>query len=299
MQFGRSLVPIITPFNRKGNIDVKPLEKFIEWQIAEGTDGIVCCGTTGESPALSNREKKKIAEICIRVAAKRIPIIVGTGVSDTKTTVQLTEQMQKLGADGCLVVTPYYNRPTQRGCVLHYQEVAKVGLPMIAYHNPVRAGVRLEAETILEMSRIPGVIAMKDSGRDFELIRKVHKSMPILSGDDDLTFQILQAGGVGAISAVGNVIPRGCKKMIDLCLDGKWEEGKVLVDKYLPLCKAVFLETNPQCFKLVLSWFGKCKPILRLPLVLPTEKTEKELKKVLISLALQQFHSTKSLGASL
>lgn len=297
--FSGSFVALITPFDSKGRLDRKALEKLVEWHIEEGTDGIVCSATTGEGTTLSEREKKRVAEICIRTAKGRIPIIVGTGTPDTRQSVHLTEQMQKLGADGCLVVTPYYNKPSQRGCILHFQEVAKVGLPVIVYHNPGRAVVRLEAETIAALHQIPGIAALKESSSDLEFVRKIRKlcSIPILSGDDHLTFETIREGGKGAISVVGNVIPKGWKGMIRLALEGKWEKAAELSDKYLPLCKALFLETNPQGVKFAMAWMGKAQGVLRLPLVPVSEGVGKEIERALLSLSLPPFQMVKTLQA--
>jgi 4-hydroxy-tetrahydrodipicolinate synthase len=291
MQFQGSFVAIITPFHPKGSVDWKSLEQLVEWHIGEGTDGIVCCGSTGEGVVLSDREKKRVAEVCVRTANKRIAVIVGTGTADTRQTVRLTESVRKLGADGSLVVTPYYNKPTQKGCILHFGEVAKVGLPVIVYHNPARAVVRLTAETIAEISQIPGIAAIKESSHDLELMRKVQSlcSIPILSGEDDLTFDILRAGGVGTISVIGNVIPRGWKAMVQLCRQKKWEAAERLAKFYMPLCKALFLETNPQCVK----WAMKClrlgNGILRLPLIEPSDKVQAALNQEFLRLSIPFF----------
>lgn len=293
MSLSGSFVALITPFHKKGGVDRKRLRELVEWHIAEGTDGIVCCGSTGEAACLTESDRKIIAKICVETSAKRIPIIVGTGVSSTALTVRYTEQVQKLGADGCLAVTPYYNKPSQRGCFLHYGEVAKVGLPVIVYHNPGRAVIRLSAEGIAEISAIPNIVAIKESS-DLDHIRKVRKlcpNLPIFSGEDDQTYEILREGGAGAITVFGNIIPRGVKQLVQLALQGKWESAKKLADRYLPLCKALFQESNPQPVKFAMSWLGKCEPVLRLPLVLPTEKTQKDLKAILLKLAMPTYRS--------
>lgn len=289
MKFRGSFVALVTPFDAKGRLDRKTLASLVEWHIAQGTDGIVCCATTGESPALNEKERKAIAEICIQVAQGRIPVIVSTGVSDTKTSIRYTEMAQKIGAQGCLVVTPYYNKPSQQGCILHFSEVGKVGLPVVVYHNPPRAVVRLTLETILELSDLPHIVAIKESSHDLDLVRKIASKIDVLSGDDDLTFSILQAGGVGTISTVANIIPHGWKQMVSLCLQNKWEEGKFLTEKYLPLIKAIFLETNPQGTKFALSCLGKCHPQLRLPMVTPPLEVQNEIKKQLLRLALPEM----------
>lgn len=292
-QFRGSFVALITPFDRKKRVDRKALEDLVEWHINEGTDGIVCCGTTGEGVALSEAERKKIAEICVCIAEKRIPVIASTGTSDTRQSVKLTEQMNKLGVDGCLVVTPYYNKPTQRGCILHFGEISKVGLPMILYHNPARAVIRLTAETIAEIAEFPSVAAIKESSHDMDFVKKIRKlsKIPLFSGEDDLTYQILAEGGIGAISVIGNIIPGGWSKMIHLALDGKWKLAKLLSDRYAPLCKALFLETNPQCVKFAMDWLGLAKGEIRLPLVEPETSIQKEIKQALVGASLPQLQT--------
>ena len=295
--FRGSHVALITPFNKTGAIDRKKLESLIEWQVSEGTDGILCAGTTGEGLSLNSSERKRICEICVKTAAKRIPVIVGTGNSDTKLTTYFTEQAQKSGADGCLVVTPFYNRPSQKGCVLHYREVAKVGLPIIIYHNPIRAGFKLAAETVAELAEIPGIVALKDSSHDLDLFRKIRtlSKIPILSGDDDVTYEIMREGGVGTISVIGNLIPKAWGQMVRLALEKNWVEAKKISDRYLPLCRVLFAETNPQCVKYAVSLIGKCELRYRLPIIEPEDSTKKELKSVWTSLSLPQFERVKSL----
>lgn len=289
MVFTGSFVALITPFDRKGRLDRKTVEKLVEWHIAEGTDGIICAATTGEGPALSVSERKTMAEICIRTAAGRLPILAATGTSDTRSSLRNTELAQKLGANGCLVVTPYYNKPTQRGNILHYKEIAKVGLPVIVYHNPARAVTRLTFETIAELSQIPNIAGIKDSNRDLDLVRKIHKLLPVYAGDDDITFEIMQAGGVGAIGVISNLIPRGWKEMVDLCLQKEWDKAALLSQRYAPLLKAVFSEVNPQGIKYALSWLNKCQPVLRLPMMLPIPANQLAIQKEILRLTLPQF----------
>lgn len=274
-----AFVALVTPFDRKGRIDWKCIEKLVSWHIGEGTEGLLCCGATGEGMAVSEKEKKKMVSLCVEVAENKIPIIVSSGTADTKQSVRLTEEMLKLGANGGLIVTPYYNKPTQRGCIRHFAEIAKVGLPVIVYNNPGRVCVRLEAETIAECAAIPGITGYKDSTADIALIRKIRKlsSIPILSGDDHLTYETLLEGGAGAISVIGNLFPKAWKTMISLALEKKWSPAKEIADRFQPLCKALFLEPNPQCLKFAMSWLGKCPGHLRLPLVSPTEMTQAQI----------------------
>lgn len=293
MSFEGSFVAIVTPFDRKGRLDSKTLERLVEWHIVEGTDGIVCSATTGEGPTLSDRDRRTIARVCIQRAAKRIPVIVATGTNDTHKSIQYTEQAKKWGADGCLVVTPYYNKPTQTGCILHFSEIAKVGLPMIIYHNPPRTAIRLSAETIAEIAKIENVIAIKESSHDLELIRKIVPLLPVFSGDDDLTFDIIKEGGVGSISVTSNLIPGIWKQLVGLCLQKKWEKAEFLSKRIGALSQALFLETNPQGIKFALSWLHKCQPVLRLPLLLPTKSVQSQIKKAIVQFALPQFSAIK------
>ncbi len=294
MRFSGSFVPIVTPFDRKGRVDRKTFEKLIDWHVSEGTDGIVYCGTTGEVLSLSDRERKRVIEIAIGASQGRIPVVIGTGVSDTHLTVRYTESALKLGAQGALVVTPYYNKPTQKGIILHYTEVAKVGLPIIAYHNPTRAALRLTAETILELSFIPNIVAIKESSKDMELIRKIAKHIDVFSGDDEFVLEIMKEGAVGSIATSANVIPRGWKQLISLCLKKDWDNAQTLFLRYLPLMKALFLETNPQGVKFGLSWLKKCEPHCRLPLILPGEATQLEIKKAILDLSLPWFSDLRN-----
>lgn len=293
MSFRGSYVALITPFQKNGRIDWKKVEALVDWHVQSGTDGIVCGATTGEGPTLSDGERNKLAQVCIAVAAKRVKVIISTGLNDTRRSVKATEQAGKLGADGCLAVTPYYNKPTQRGCVLHFREIGKAGLPVIIYHNPPRTALKLALETIQEISRLPHLAGIKDCSGDIELIRGVKKSCPgfaILSGDDDFTGPLMRAGGTGAISVIGNVVPEGWSRAIHAALEGKWEAAEILFQRYMPLCKAHFIETNPQCVKFSMSWLGKCEGLLRLPLVEPLEKTKRAIKAALVvSGALPQF----------
>ncbi|MBS0624693.1 MAG: 4-hydroxy-tetrahydrodipicolinate synthase [Verrucomicrobia bacterium] len=301
MEFCGSLVAIVSPFDVKGRIDIQSLEKLVEWQIEQGTEGIVCCGATGEATSLRPAERWKILEVCLKVAAGRVPVLLGTGTPDTRETVRFTEKAQKIGAQGCLVVTPFYNRPSQRGSVLHYKEVAKVGIPIVAYHNPPRTQLRLQVETVAEIGLIKGIAALKDSSGDLDFIRKVRNAtpLPILSGEDWLTFEILREGGVGTISTVANVIPGVWKKMIRFAREGNLEKAKLISDHFQPLCRALFLESNPQCVKFVLSLMGKCRQDLRLPLVPPLEQIQAELKEILLGLRLPRFLSEETKVPSL
>lgn len=289
--FRGSFVALVTPFDQYGRIDRTCLQELVRWHIQAGSDGLVISGTTGEAATQSDAERKKILQIALEAAERKIPIIAGTGTCDTRQSVRLTEQAQKLGADGCLAITPYYNKPTQRGCLLHFQEISRVGLPWIAYNNPGRTVVQLQPETIAKMTRLPNIAAIKESTNDPSFLQKIRAltNLPILAGEDALTYAMINEGAVGAISVVGNVIPSAWKKMVSLALRGD-VKAKSLSDRYLPLCEALFRETNPQCVKYALSLMGKCPPHLRLPLVLPQEKVCEEIKQVLDRLSAPAEH---------
>lgn len=287
--FQGSFVAIVTPFQEDGKVDYLALKELVVWHVEEGTSGIVCCGTTGEGVVLSDLEKEEITKCCVETVQGKIPVIMSTGTSDTRQSVALTQRARALGAKGALVVTPYYNRPTQRGCLFHYQALAKVGLPLIVYHNPSRAAVHLELETILEIAKIPEVVAIKESSHDLGLLQQIveRTRLSVLSGEDDQTLEAIQKGAKGAICVVGNIIPRAWSQMIRFALEQKWEEAERIRDRHASLCKALFLETNPQCVKYALKQQRRGNGVLRLPLVEPTGASCKKVEEVLSAIDLR------------
>jgi 4-hydroxy-tetrahydrodipicolinate synthase len=290
--FKGAIVAIVTPFKSDGEIDDAAFKELVDWHAEQGINAIVCCGTTGEAPTLSSEEQLQIFKMALDVSKKRVPIIAGTGTYDTRKTVERTRKAKELGVDGCLVVVPYYSRPTPEGCIAHYTEVSKVGLPMIVYHHPGRTGVRLSAEVLAEIAKLSSVIAIKEASGGLELIQEIQQisDIPIFSGDDILTFAMLELGAVGGISIVANVIPKAWKEMIQSFLQGNVEHARELNALYAPLVQAMVLETNPQCVKYAVSLLGKCQPHLRLPLLEP-----RKANKLAILQALTEHASTKSL----
>ncbi len=280
--FRGSIVALITPFTQDNAVDYPCLKKLIEWHIQEGTDGIVLCGTTGESPTLNSEELLKIVETGVASANGRIPIIAGTGSYSTARTVEVTRKVKEIGADGALVIVPYYNRPSPEGCFLHYQEIDRVGLPMIIYHHPGRTGVKLSAATLKTISSLETVVGIKEASGDMNLSMELlqNGSKPILSGDDSLTIPVMASGGTGVISVVANLIPKEWKMLTELIASGLLSEALVLFKRYYPICKAMGLETNPQCVKYALSLMGKCSPAMRLPLIEPQESTKQHIRSV-------------------
>jgi len=290
--FKGSIVAIVTPFTQGGEVDYAAFKELVDWHVVEGTDAIVCCGTTGEAPTLSSEEQIQIFKTALDVSKKRVPIIAGTGTYDTRKTVERTQKAKELGVEGCLVVVPYYSRPTPEGCIAHYTEVDKVGLPMIVYHHPGRTGVRLSAEALAEIAKLPSVVALKEASGGLELIQEIKQisDIAIFSGDDTLTFEMMKLGAVGGISIVANVIPKAWKEIVESFLQGNHERAKELNTLYAPLVEAMVLETNPQCVKYAVSLLGKCKPYLRLPLLEP-----RKANKLAILQALTEHASVKSL----
>lgn len=281
--FKGSIVALITPFQENGDVDLEALKNLVEWHIEQGTDAIVCCGTTGEAPTLSDEEHFVIFKTAIKTANKRLKIIAGTGTYDTRHTVDRTHKALRLGADGALVVMPYYNRPTFEGCLAHFTEVGRVGLPTIIYYNPGRTCVRLTAEQLGVIGDLPSMVGIKDASgtTDFIQALKLHTKLPIYSGDDILAWDHLKAGAQGVISIVANIIPREWKEMIHAYLDGHHERSQKLFERLLPLCQSLVIETNPQGVKYAASLLGKSTPYLRLPLVQPRELTRQAIQRAM------------------
>ena len=265
--FKGSIVALVTPFTPNGNLDLAALSSLIEWHIQEGTDAIVVCGSTGEAATLSREEQKTVVRTAVDVAGKRIPIIAGTGTNDTRETVYRTQEAKTLGADACLVIVPYYNRPSQEGCLAHFREVDKAGFAMIPYHNPVRTAVKLTPKTIVQICALPSVVAFKDSSPDMDAAIEIQGliSVPYLSGEDPVNIPLMATGAVGVISPTANVFPKAMKQMVDLCAEGKFAQAMELYRRYYALTKALYVETNPQCIKYAVHLLEKCHPTVRLP----------------------------------
>lgn len=283
--FKGSIVALATPFDEQGNVDFKTLAELVEWQIESSTDAIVLCGTTGESPTLSPEETLRIFETGVLVSSGRIPIIAGTGTNHTAKAAEVTQQAKEIGVDGALVVLPYYNRPMPEGCFQHFQELSKVGLPMIVYHHPARTGIKLSIKTLSRIAELPNVVAIKDATGDLDhALELMHQiKTPVLTGDDSVALPLMAAGAMGVISIVANIIPRQWKLFTTLMLSDEVAEGREYFKRYYSLVKSMVLETNPQCVKYALSLMGKCSPSLRLPLTEPDDavklQIEKEMRK--------------------
>jgi 4-hydroxy-tetrahydrodipicolinate synthase len=268
--FKGSLVAIITPF-RGGKVDERALGDLIEWQIAEGTHGIVPCGTTGESATLSHDEHRRVVEFTVETVKHRVPVIAGTGSNSTEEAVALTRHAKQAGADGALIITPYYNKPTQEGLYLHYRRIAEaVDLPIMLYNIPGRTSVNMLPQTVARLAELPAIVSIKEGSGSIqqidEVLQRCGDRLTVLSGDDALTLPIMALGGHGAVSVVANVAPRDTAGLITAAAKGDFSQARALHHRLLPLVNALFIETNPMPVKTALSLMGRCADELRLPL---------------------------------
>ena len=288
--FAGSMVALVTPF-RDGKVDWQSLEALLDFHITHGTNGIVPCGTTGESATLSHEEHDEVIKAVVKAVNKRVPVIAGTGSNSTDEAVGLTREAEKSGADGALMISPYYNRPTQEGIYQHYRKVAEaVGIPVIVYNIPGRTGSKIEPETLARLSEIKNVAGVKEAtgsvDQAIDVIRLCGERLAVYSGEDSLTFSLMALGGKGVISTVANIVPKEMSQLTEACLTGSWEKGCALQLKLIPLIRAVFLETNPIPIKTALSLMGKCSSELRLPLTPMSEGALKKLKQAMTDFGL-------------
>lgn len=271
MRFTGSLTALITPMHADGRLDERAYAELVAWQIAEGTEGLVPVGTTGESPTLSHQEHKRVVEICIEAAAGRVPVIAGTGSNSTAEAIELTQHAKEAGADAALVVTPYYNKPTQEGLYLHFTAIADaVDLPVIIYNIPPRSVIDMTPETMGRLAQHPNIIGVKDATAN--LARPLHQRAACggdfvqLSGEDHTALAFLAAGGHGCISVTANVAPRLCAEMHRAWREGRLSDAMVIQDRLLPVHDALFSETSPGPVKHAASLLGRGTAHCRLPL---------------------------------
>ena len=281
--FQGAMVAIVTPF-RNGQVDEPTLRELIEFQIANGTQGIIPCGTTGESATLSFEEHERVIEITVEQVNKRVPVIAGTGSNNTLEAIRLTAHAKKAGADGALMISPYYNKPTQEGLYQHFKKVAEsVNIPIIVYNIPGRSAVNIDPDTIARLAKIDNIVGIKEASGSMKQITDIYArcgdDFVMLSGEDFLTYALMCVGGKGVISVVSNVAPRDMADLCTLCLQGKYGEARKLFYKMLPLCHALFYETNPAPVKAALAMMGKIpSEEVRLPLVPMKEATKERLR---------------------
>ncbi|UFS72176.1 4-hydroxy-tetrahydrodipicolinate synthase [Geomonas sp. RF6] len=279
--FQGSIVALVTPFNN-GAIDEEKLRELVEFQIENGTDGIVPCGTTGEASTLDYEEHDRVIQIVVEQTAKRVPVIAGTGSNSTREAIEMTQHAKDLGADGALLVTPYYNKPSQDGLYLHYKAIADaVAIPQVLYNVPGRTGVNLLPETVARLADHPNIVAIKEATGSLlqasEVLALCGDKLDVLSGDDFITFPMMACGGKGVISVTANIMPKEVAAMTDAFFAGNMEEARQLHLKLLKISNAMFVETNPVPVKTAVSLMGKCRDELRLPLAPLVEKNREKL----------------------
>lgn len=288
--FTGSLVAIVTPF-RQGKVDERAFAELIEWQIAKGTSGIVPCGTTGESATLSHDEHNRVIELTVEVVRRRVPVIAGTGSNSTDEAIALTRHAKQAGADGALLITPYYNKPTQEGLYRHYKAVAEaVDLPLILYNIPGRTGINMLPATIARLSAIQTIIGVKEGSGSVQqasdIVQMCGDRLTVLAGDDSLTLPMMAVGGKGVITVTANIMPAEMAGLVRAVAEGKVEEARRLHFKLSPIFAALFYETNPIPVKEALGLMGKIDPELRLPLCPMAQDTREKLIHVLREAAL-------------
>jgi len=280
-----SIVALITPF-KGNNFDESTYRELINWQINEGINGIVPCGTTGESATLNMEEHKRVIQVAVEEVNKRVPVIAGTGGNSTSEAIELTHFAKGVGADATLQVTPYYNKPSQEGLYQHFKAIADaVALPQVLYNVPGRTSVNMLPETVARLAEFPDIVAIKEAsgnlGQMEEIIRLAGEKLILLSGDDNITLPVMAIGGKGVVSVVANIVPKITADTVLAWENGDIERSRELFYKFLPLCQAMFFETNPVPVKTSLALMGKIDDNIRLPLAKMQENNLNRLKEVL------------------
>mgnify|MGYP001312361974 CR=1 FL=1 len=283
--FKGAIVAIVTPF-KNGRIDEEALRKLIEFQIEGGTSGIVPCGTTGESATLSHEEHDRVIEITIDAAKKRVPVIAGTGSNSTAEALRLTKHAYEAGADGALIVCPYYNKPTQEGLYQHYKAIAEaVPIPIIVYNIPGRTGINLNPDILARLAEIPNIVGVKEAAGSIkqmsDIIGLCDPGFDVLSGDDAFTLPLLALGGKGVVSVISNIAPADMANMVKVFEAGDLAKARQLHYKMIPLIDCLFIETNPVPVKAALSMMGLIEYEMRLPLCKLTQNSYDKLKKAM------------------
>ncbi|MCD6294759.1 MAG: 4-hydroxy-tetrahydrodipicolinate synthase [Deltaproteobacteria bacterium] len=283
--FEGSIVAIVTPF-KNGQVDEDAYRKLIEFQIENGTNAIVPCGTTGESATLDMNEHARVIDIAVEAVNKRVPVIAGTGGNSTREAIELSKHAKEVGVDATLQVTPYYNKPMQEGLFRHFEAILKeVPLPQVLYNVPGRTSVNLLPETVARLAKFPEIVAIKEAsgnvGQMAEVVRMAGENITLLSGDDNLTLPVLAIGGKGVISVVANIVPAHTANLVKAWAEGNVAEARTLFYKLMPLCKAMFLETNPIPVKTSAALMGLIGDEMRLPMCPMYPSNLEKLKTVL------------------
>lgn len=280
-----SMVALVTPF-QNGAIDETALGGLVDFQIAGGTDVICPCGTTGESATLSFQEHHRVVEIVVAAARGRVPVLAGTGSNNTEEAIELTGHAKKAGADACLLITPYYNKPTQEGLYRHFAAIAaRVDIPLVLYNVPGRTGVNMLPETVARLSRIDTIVGIKEASGSLaqisEIVNRCGEGFSVISGDDQNTLPLMAVGGTGVISVTANIAPREVAQLVHAVCEGRWDEARGMHHRLLGLHNAMFLQTNPIPVKTALAMMGSIGPEMRLPLCPMPDELAAQLRDVL------------------
>lgn len=285
---------LITPFTKSGEVDEAAFERIIDYQISQGVDGLVPCGTTGESPTLSHDEHDRVIEMAVKFAQGKVPVIAGTGSNATSEAVRLSLHAQEAGVDAVLLVNPYYNKPTQKGLYLHFKAIADaLTIPCIVYNIQGRTGVNIETDTLVRlMNDSPNITVVKEASGNLdqmkEVIKRRNDNFSVLSGDDNMCLSLIEAGGDGVISVASNLIPKMMVDMVHIALKGNFAEARKLEEKLKPFFEACFIETNPIPVKTAMAANGWCEEVFRLPICsLSTEENRNILNKAVALLGLK------------
>jgi len=284
--FTGSMVALITPFDSQGNFDEESYRQLIEFQIENGTDVIVPCGTTGESATLTHKEHDQVVKTCIEQVNKRVPVLAGTGSNSTAEAIEISKHAMEIGADGLLLVAPYYNKPSQEGLYQHYKTLAEaLAIPQVMYNVPGRTGMNVTAATTIRLAEIDNIVAIKEASGNVtqtsEIIARAGDKIDVISGDDFLTLPLMACGAKGVISVTANIMPKEVKMMVQAINDDRWDDARTLHLQLLDLHQTLFIEANPVPTKTSAALMGKCRADVRLPLVAMQPENLKILNMVL------------------
>ncbi len=290
--FEGALTAMVTPFDKNGKINEEGLRENVKFQIKNGIHGLVPVGTTGECATLSYEEHNRVVEIVVDAVKGKVPVLAGTGSNSTWEAIMLTKHAKEVGADGALLVVPYYNKPTQAGLYQHYKRLAEeVNIPQVIYNIPSRTSVNMRPETMAKLAKLNNIVGVKEASGDLEQITRIIEltsggNFTVTSGDDSLTLEIMKRGGAGIISVAANLVPDKVVKIVESFRSGDVETAKQINDELTPLFKALFIETNPGPVKMAMNWMGMAAGGLRLPLVELEPENQKKLRKVLVDMRL-------------